>query len=427
MVGTVIDVLRERGFLDVESGAAMTSPELERLASDPQKPLRVYAGFDPSADSLHVGSMVPMMALAWFQRMGHTPIALVGGATGMIGDPSGRASERQLLDEATLRKNQEGIQRDLEQLLGRHVPICNNYDWYREMNVLAFLRDVGRHFRLGTMLAKDSVRARFESEEGMSFTEFSYQLLQGYDFWHLFQHQGVTLQIGGSDQWGNITAGIDLVRKVAASEVYGLTVPLLVRSDGQKFGKSEKGAIWLSREKLSSYEFYQYLFRIPDADVIRLLKLLTFVELREIESLERDMERSDYLPNTAQKRLAEEVTRLIHGEDGLQKALKATETVLPGKMSDLRADMLIEMQSDVPSCDMALSDIDGHEIVDAVVRAGFLPSKGEARRLIRNRGLRVNNLLIEKEDQKLSSDDLIDGRFLLFSFGKRAKAIIQVG
>ena len=345
----------------------------------------------------------------------------------MIGDPSGRASERQLLDEATLYRNQEGIRRDLERLLGPQVPICNNYDWFREMNVLAFLRDVGRHFRLGTMLAKDSVRARFESEEGMSFTEFSYQLLQGYDFWYLFQHHGVTLQIGGSDQWGNITAGIDLVRKVASTEVYGLTLPLLVRSDGQKFGKSEKGAIWLSRDKLSPYEFYQYLFRIPDADVIKLLKLLTFVELDEIERIQRDMERPDYVPNTAQKRLAEEVTRLIHGEDGLQRALKATETVLPGKENDLRAEMLIEMRSEVPSCDMALSDIDGHEVVDTVVRAGFLPSKGEVRRLIRNRGLRVNNSLIEKEDQKLSREDLIDGRFLLFSFGKRTKAIIQVG
>lgn len=279
----VIDVLKERGFIE-----SMTSEELRDLA---QKPLVVYCGFDPTSDSLHLGNMVAMMGLAWFQRFGHQPITLVGGATGMIGDPSGKTSERQFLDEATLEKNLQGIKKNLENFLDFSNPstkplILNNYDWFKNYSFIAFLRDVGKFFRVGTMLAKDSVKARMTSEEGMSFTEFSYQLLQGYDFLYLMDHYNVSLQLGGSDQWGNIIAGTDLIRKTRGKSAHGLTFPLLKRSDGQKFGKSEKGAIWLSPDKLSPYEFYQYLYRMPDDDVIMLMRMLTFMDMEEIKKYE---------------------------------------------------------------------------------------------------------------------------------------------
>jgi tyrosyl-tRNA synthetase len=426
MTATIIDILQERGFLE-----SMTSGLLPALVGNPDRPLRVYCGFDPSADSLHLGNLVATMALAWFQRCGHTPVAVVGGATGMIGDPSGRSTERPFLDEATLQKNQLGIRRNLEQVLGHNAGpnralFLNNYDWYKEMTVLAFLRDVGCHFRLGTMLSKESVKGRLQSAEGMSFTEFSYQILQGYDFWHLFQNFRVTLQIGGSDQWGNITAGIDLVRKMAGAEVYGLTLPLLTRSDGQKFGKSEKGAIWLAAEKLSPYEFYQHLFRFPDADVIVLLKLLTFLDMQEIRALEKEMQEPNYLPNKAQKILAKEVTELIHGQEGLAKALKATQVVLPGKITTPQAEEIMQMLLEVPSCQCRTIDIENKKVIDILVQVKFMSSKGDVRRLIRNKGLWLNNSLVENEEMHLMRAQLLAGRFLLFSFGKRNKAIIEV-
>jgi len=295
----VIDVLKERGFIE-----AMTSDELMEMA---KKPFKVYCGFDPTGDSLHLGHMVALMGLAWFQRFGHTPIAIVGGATGMIGDPSGKSQERLLLDEETIENNLKGIQKNLKALLDftkeNSALILNNLDWFKNFSFIGFLRDVGKFFRLGPMLAKDSVKTRLNSEEGMSFTEFSYQLLQGYDFLYLFNHYDVTVQIGGSDQWGNITAGTDLIRKVHGKSAYGITFPLLTRSDGQKFGKSEKGAIWLSEDRCSPYEFYQYLVRLPDADVIKLMRLLTFMDMEEIKRIEESMGQEGYVANTAQKKV----------------------------------------------------------------------------------------------------------------------------
>lgn len=421
-MSNVIEVLQERGFIE-----AMTSEELKQLSNSP---LKVYCGFDPTSDSLHLGSLVPIMGLAWFQRFGHTPVAVVGGATGMIGDPSGKNSERNLLDEPTIEKNVKGIRKILERLLSYSPTtppvVVNNFDWFKNFSYISFLRDVGKNFRIGPMLAKDSVKSRMNSEEGMSYTEFSYQLLQGYDFLHLFENEGVSVQLGGSDQWGNITAGTELIRKVLGKTGYGITFPLLVRSDGQKFGKSEKGAIWLSPERVSPYEFYQYLVRVPDADVITLLRLLTFVEMGEIRQLEQAMQQPDYQPNTAQKRLAEEVTRFIHGDEGLKIAQKVTEGAAPGSKTKLDAEMLEQIANDMPNCEMALSSLVGVKLIDLLVNAGLQSSKNEARRLLRNGGVYLNNEQVSDENAQLTDAQVIEGRLVLLAAGKKNKVLIRV-
>lgn len=413
----VIDVLKERGFIDAE-----TSPELRQMA---EKPLSVYCGFDPSADSLHLGNLVGIMGLAWFQRYGHTPVALVGGATGMIGDPSGKSAERSLLSSEMIERNLIGIKKNLNVILhqGKVPPVfVNNLDWFKSFSFIDFLRDVGKFFRVGPMLAKDSVKTRLESDDGMSFTEFSYQVLQGYDFLHLFKEKGVTLQIGGSDQWGNITAGVELVRKVLGKSVFGLTFPLLVKSDGQKFGKSESGAVWLSSEKLSSYEFYQFLFRTTDADVIKCLKMLTFLPMEEIRHLEESMKKPEYVPNTLQKRLAEEVTRLVHGEEALQVALKVTAAAAPGSDTVLDVESLEQM----PSIILKKEEVVGAKLVDLLVNVKVLNSKSEARKMIGNGGIKLNNKKILDEAQIITSSDLLDNRLLLLSVGKKNKTLIRV-
>lgn len=419
----VIDILKERGFID-----AMTSEEIRDMA---EKPFKVYCGFDPTGDSLHIGHMVALMGLAWFQRFGHTPVALVGGATGMIGDPSGKTTERQLLDAETIDKNLQGIRKNLEQLLdlsnGKNPAIIlNNLEWFKKFSFIDFLRDVGKYFRVSTMLAKDSVKLRLNSEEGMSFTEFSYQILQGYDFLYLNENYGVTVEIGGSDQWGNITAGTELVRKVLGKSVYGITFPLLTRSDGKKFGKSEKGAIWLSPEKCSPYEFYQYLIRISDEDVIKLMRLLTFMDMAEIQKYEEDMKRSDYIPNTAQKRLAEEVTRIVHGEQGLETAQRVTKGAAPGAETILDTSVLEAIAGDMPSQEIPAKELVGHKLVDLIARIGLQPSKGEARRLIKNGGVYLNNEKIVDENQMIEQKHLIDHRLLLLAAGKKNKVLIRV-
>jgi tyrosyl-tRNA synthetase len=419
----VIEVLQERGFID-----AMTSEELLSMAD---KPFKVYCGFDPTGDSLHLGHMVALMGLAWFQRFGHMPVALVGGATGMIGDPSGKSAERQLLSEETITKNLQGIKKNLEALLDfskkeTQPLIVNNFDWFKEFSFIGFLRDVGKYFRMGPMLAKDSVKQRMTSEEGMSFTEFSYQLLQGYDFLHLYDNFGVSVQIGGSDQWGNITAGTDLIRKVRGKPSFGITFPLLTRSDGQKFGKSEKGAIWLSADKCSPYEFYQYLFRIPDADALKLMRLLTFLDMQEIRDYEAQMKQTQYVPNTIQKRLAEEVTRLVHGNSGLETALKVTKGAAPGSETVLDAAMLESISGDMASFQLTEENVVGKKLVDILAYVGLQPSRGEARRLVRNGGVYLNNEKMLDENKNILHDDLIDGRLLLLAAGKKNKILIRI-
>ena len=419
----VIQLLEDRGFIE-----ATTGPELKELV---KKPLKLYCGFDPTSDSLHLGNMIAIMGLAWFQRCGHIPYAIVGGATGMIGDPSGRSSERNLLDEATLQRNLAGIERDLRPIFSKDptrapVQILNNFDWFKNFSFMNFLRDVGKHFRVGVMLGKESVRARLQSEEGISFTEFSYQLLQAYDFFHLYQQHGVVLQIGGSDQWGNITAGCDLVRKLCGATVHGATIPLLTKSDGQKFGKSEKGAIWLSPDKLSPYEFYQYLVRVEDRDVIRMLKVLTFLPLDEIYRLEQQMKSVDYVPNTVQKILAQQVTELVHGDEGFLVAKKATEMVMLGRAVDTTATELRLLMKDLPSQKMSKQVVVDKKLIDVVTSAGFMSSKSEVRRLIRSGGLYLNNDKIDDEEYLIRKEQCIEGEFLLFAFGKKNKAILQV-
>lgn len=418
----IVRTLLDRGFID-----AMTTEELEKMAD---QPLKVYCGFDPTADSLHLGNLVAIMGLAWFQKAGHTPVAIVGGATGMIGDPSGRSAERQLLSEDIIQRNLMGITKNLEQVLRFDVPnkpiILNNYDWYKNVSFLNFLRDVGKYFRVGVMLAKDSVKSRLNNEEGMSFTEFSYQVLQGYDFLHLYDNFGVTVQIGGSDQWGNITAGIDLIRKVKGKPSYGITFPLMTRSDGQKFGKSESGAVWLSPEKLSPFEFYQYLVRVTDADVIKLMKVLTFMELDEIAAIEKSMSESSYVVNSAQKRLAEEVTRIVHGENGLQTALKVTSVAAPGSDAVLDVESLEMISKDIACHEVPLNELLGVKIIDLLVTAGMQKSKGDARKLIKNGGVYLNNLPVADENSAVEKELLIGGKLLLLAVGKKNKCLFRV-
>lgn len=414
---TVIDILKERGFIE-----SLSSDELSSILSKPQK---VYCGFDPTADSLHLGNLVAIIGLTWFQRFGHTPVVIVGGATGMIGDPGGKSVERNLQTQEQVDHNLRGIKALLEGIItGEPAPlVLNNFEWMKKFSFIDFLRDVGKHFRMSVMLAKESVKARLESEEGISFTEFSYQLLQAYDFLHLFQNHQVKIQIGGSDQWGNIVGGVELIRKVLGESAFGVTFPLLTRSDGKKFGKSENGAIWLSKEKLSPYEFYQYLVRVPDADVIKLMKMLTFLDLDVIAEYENAMKQEGYLPNTAQKKLAEEVTRFVHGEEGLEKALLATKAAAPGSETVLDADSLEIAMKDMPNFEPEL--LVGSKLIDLIADSGLRPSKSAARRLIREGGVSLNNKKINDEEKVIQTEDLIGNRFVVVTLGKKQKMLVK--
>ncbi len=417
----VIDCLLERGFID-----QMTSEDLREHVSVPRK---VYVGFDPTADSLHLGNLIPVMGLAWFQKFGHTPVAIVGGGTGRIGDPSGKSLERPLLSDEMLEHNVCCIDRFFQSIFPSADPrpiVLNNNEWLGRFTLIGFLRDVAKLFRVGPMLAKESVRARLQSEEGLSFTEFSYQVLQAYDFVHLNRQYGVTIQMGASDQWGNITAGTEYNRKLGGETVYGLTFPLLTRSDGKKFGKSEEGAVWLSADKLTPYQFYQYLIRIPDADVIRMLKVLTFLDMAEIARIEQSMKEPGYEPNAAQKRLALEVTRFVHGEEGLEAALRVTEGLLPGSESQLSGDVLKEIAKDMPHVQLSTDEVVGQKCADLLVKIGLVSSKSEAGRLVKNGGAYLNNKKIQDPAYLLSTEDLIDGSFLLLSAGKKNRMLISV-
>ncbi|MGE3954288.1 MAG: tyrosine--tRNA ligase [Parachlamydiales bacterium] len=414
----ILDILEERELVE-----QATSPELRKVL---ERPTRLYLGFDPTADSLHLGSFMGIMVLAHFQRCGHIPYALVGGATGLIGDPSGKSHERPLLDEAAVAANCRGIQKNLETVLtfekGRGA-LVNNIDWLGKMGLIPFLRDVGKHFRMGPMLGKEMVRTRLNSEEGLSYTEFSYQLFQAYDFLHLYKEEGVVLQLGGSDQWGNITAGTELIRKLTGESAYGLTFPLLVGSDGKKFGKSEGGAIFLSRDRLAPYDFYQYLVRMPDADVIKLMKRITFIEMEEIRSWERKMGEEGYLPNSAQRRLAEAVTEIIHGRAGVEEAERVTASVAPGAGE---VALTREALAHVPSVELPKGEVVGHSLLDLLVQTGLVGSKGEARRLMANRGVSLNNEKIEDERRVIGKGDLIEGELLLLAVGKKKRLVINV-
>jgi len=420
----LIETLRARGLIEAE-----TSTDIEKVV---EKPISVYCGFDPTAESLHLGNYVAIMGLAWFRRFGHTPVVIVGGATGSIGDPSGKSQERVLLSQEDTDRNARAIYGTIDTILGRtggsqDVVMLNNRDWFQSMGFLDFLRDIGKHFRVGTMISRESVRTRLESEEGISYTEFSYQLLQSYDFYHLFKEHNVCCQLGGSDQWGNITAGIEFVRKKTGKEVWGLTFPLLVRSDGKKFGKSEKGAVWLSDSKLSVYDFYQYLYRVSDQDVIRLLKALTFIELDEIAVLEERMKTPSYVPNTAQKVLAEEVTRIVHGEEGLTIAHKITQKARPGQgEAEFSVESIEHMIGHVPCHSLPKEEVMEKRICDVIATCNFVKSRADVRRLIKNRGLSVNARKVEDELEVIGASDLVGEKYIVFSLGKKNRAILEI-
>lgn len=405
---SVLDTLKERGFIE-----QATSEELGKVL---QKPVAVYAGFDPTADSLHLGNLLGVMALAWMQRAGHKPVVVLGGATGRIGDPSGKSVERPLLADATIDFNVIRLKAFFERILKKPV-VVNNDDWLGNFPLVSFLRDVGKQFRVGVMLSKEMVRNRLNSEEGISYTEFSYQILQGYDFVHLNRTMGVTVQMGGSDQWGNIVSGIELSRKMGGGQLYGMTWPLLTRSDGKKFGKSEEGAVWLEADRLSPYHLYQYLVRLPDADVGKCLRLLTFLPLEEIRALEGSRE-----PNAAQRKLAEEVTRFIHGDEGLQAALRATEGLAPGKEAELTVEALRELTP----VELPKGEVVGAKFSDVMVRVGLVTSKGEATRLIQQGGAYANNQKIAEMHAVIGAGDLIAGEYLLLSAGKKKRLLIRV-
>jgi len=427
---TLLSDLRWRGLIHQTTDDAGMEAWLQ------QRPRTVYAGFDPTADSLHVGSLLGLIVLRRFQQAGHKPIALVGGATGMIGDPSGKSAERNLLSEKDLVQNVVGLQEQMRRFLDFDCGNCsaklvNNFDWVGPTSYLEFLRDVGKNFPVNVMLAKDSVKSRLgrgdqEQGDGMSYTEFSYMLLQAYDFVHLHENFGCELQAGGSDQWGNITAGIDLGRRMRGAELRGLTWPLLTKSDGTKMGKTESGAVWLSAERTSPYQFYQYWINVDDADVGGCLRMLTELSREEIQSLDAARE-TDAGKRESQRRLAEELTRLVHQDRGLEVAQKATEIFFGAEISDLDDAQLSQVFADVPSKELPRLRLreNGLTIVDALVEAGLAKSKGEARRTVGQGGAYVNNRRVEGIDTQLTAEHLASETVMVLRSGKKKYALLR--
>lgn len=425
LTGTLVDELRWRGLIHNTTEGAEEVLARERVTA--------YIGFDPSADSLHVGHLVQIMVLVHLQRYGHHPIALAGGGTGMIGDPSGKSKERPLLSEEELAHNVECIKRQLSQFLKfEGVPnparLLNNADWLTKLNLIGFLRDIGKHFTVNYMIAKDSVRTRLESEDGISFTEFSYMLLQAYDFLRLYQDYGCTFQMGGSDQWGNITAGVELIRKVADGKAHAVTVPLVTSSSGVKFGKTEAGAVWLDPKRTSPFRFYQFWINTPDGDVITYLKYFTLLDRETIAELEHAVATEPHR-RAAQIRLAEEVTRMVHGESGLQAAQAATEVLFGDRdLAGLSADDLLDIFAEVPSTTLNAAALHGQgmSLVDLVAQTGLESSKAQARRLIESGGLSLNNRRVDDTAARVTLADAIDGRVLVLRKGKKSYHLIRV-
>ncbi len=392
----------------------------------------VYAGFDPTADSLHVGSLMPLLYLRRFQLAGHRPIAVVGGATGMIGDPSGKSQERNLMSVEQLQANVEGMRNQMQSFLDFEcghlsAELVNNFDWTESFSYLSFLRDIGKNFPVNVMLAKDSVKGRLErTDSGLSYTEFSYMLLQAYDFVHLYDHFDCQLQVGGSDQWGNITAGIDLARRMRGVQLYGITCPLLTKQDGSKMGKTETGTVWLSAERTSPYEFYQYWHNVADEDAGKCLRFLTELDHEEIEQLDQARKDSPE-KRESQTRLAETLTQLVHGEQGLDVARRAKEVLFGAEIDDLDDNILSQIFADVPSCELARRRLeeDALSLIDAMVEAGLSKSKSEARRTISQGGAYVNNRRQQEIDRTLSNSDLASETTIVLRSGKKKYALLR--
>jgi tyrosyl-tRNA synthetase len=409
-------------------------PDSSHAQLDPAKVFTVYCGFDPSAESLHVGNLVPLLALRRFQLAGHHPIAVAGGATGSIGDPSGKTNERQLLSTETLAANIAGVQTQLRRLLdfevtGNPARLVNNATWTEPVRYLEFLRDIGKHFSVNMMVAKESIRARMEDREcGISYTEFSYMLLQAFDFMVLCRDFDCTLQIGGSDQWGNITAGIDLCRKKLGRSVHGLTLSLITNADGSKFGKTVAGAVWLDPDKTSIYRFYQFWIRTDDRDVIRYLKFFTFLPREEIEALEGEHNRNPG-GRAAHRALAKAVTDLVHGQAATLEAQRASEILFGGDVTGIAEGTFNEMLGEIPTRDIQRSRLDGAgaPLVELLVDAGLAASKGQARKDIEGGGVYVNNRRESGVQRTVTSADLLFGRHLLLRKGKRNYTVLSVG
>ena len=398
-----------------------------------------YVGFDPTADSLHIGNLVPIMLLAHYQRCGHKPVALIGGATGMIGDPSGKSNERNLLDEATLRHNQKAIKKQLSHFLDfeSDVPnsavLVNNYDWMKSFSFLDFIRDVGKHITVNYMMAKDSVKNRISGEsnnDGMSFTEFTYQLVQGYDFLHLYRDNNCTIQMGGSDQWGNITTGTELIRRIGNGKGFAITCPLITKSDGSKFGKSEGGNVWLDANRTSPYKFYQYWLNSSDEDAAKYIKIFTFLSQDEIESLINEHSQMPH-QRLLQKRLAEEITVMVHSKEELENAVKASQILFSKNFKDdidsLNEKTFLDVFEGVKQVEISRTEIEeGLDMIGALsAKTSFLNSNGEARRALKENAVSVNKEKVS-EDYKITSSDLIKDKYVILSRGKKTNFILKL-
>ena len=419
-----VEELRWRGMIhDMMPG---TEEQLQKEMTS------AYVGIDPTADSLHIGHLVSVMMLKHFQRAGHRPISLVGGATGMIGDPSMKSAERNLLDEATLRHNQESIKKQLSKFLDfdsdapNAAKLVNNYDWMKEYSFLNFIRDIGKHLTVNYMMAKDSVKKRLSSESsvGMSFTEFSYQLLQGYDYLYLYEHEGCRLQMGGSDQWGNITTGTELIRRKLGGEAYALTCPLITKADGGKFGKTESGNVWLDRRYTSPYKFYQFWLNVSDADAARYIKIFTDLCKEEIEALIQEQETAPHL-RPLQKRLAKEITVMVHSVEDYEAAVEASNILFGNSTSDalkhLDEETLLDVFKGVPQFEISRDELGaGVKAIDLFTeKAAIFSSKGEMRKLVQSGGISLNKEKLTDQDMIIDSKLLLDDKYLLVQRGKK--------
>jgi len=398
-----------------------------------------YVGIDPTADSLHIGHLVGVMMLKHLQACGHRPVVLVGGATGMIGDPSGKSQERNLLDEPTLRANQEALKKQLSRFLDfesnqpNKALMVNNYDWMKEFSFLNFIRDIGKHITVNYMMSKDSVKKRLgeEAKSGMSFTEFTYQLVQGYDFLHLYQNYGCKLQMGGSDQWGNITTGTELIRRIASGEAYALTCPLITKADGGKFGKTESGNIWLDSRYTSPYRFYQFWLNVSDEDAVKYIKIFTMLPKAEVDALIAQQAEAPHL-RTIQKKLAEEVTVMVHSRADYESAVEASD-ILFGKstsetLKKLDEDTFLAIFEGVPTFEVQVTDLASPvNVVDLLAeKTKVFPSKGEMRRLIQGGGISINKEKLESAEATISVADFLDNKYLLVQKGKKSYSIVRI-
>lgn len=425
----VVEELRWRGMLqDIMPGTE------ELLAKEM---VSGYIGFDPTSDSLHIGSLVPILLLVHLQRAGHKPFALVGGATGMIGDPSFKSEERNLLSEETLAHNLAGIKKQLSKFLDfnsnapNKAELVNNYDWFKDFSFLHFIRDVGKHITVNYMMSKDSVRKRLEGDTGMSFTEFTYQLIQGYDFYWLYQNRNCKLQMGGSDQWGNIVTGTEIIRRKAGGEAFAFTCPLLTKSDGGKFGKTERGNVWLDPAKTSPYQFYQFWLNAGDEDAKKWIKIFTLLPKEEIEAL---ITAHDTAPHARalQKRLAEEITCFVHSRADYEFALKASDILFGNATTEaltaLNEDQLLQVMEGVPTVEVAYATLEAdYDIVAFLADTAIFPSKGEARKMWQAGGLSINKTKIDATKTTVDKSDLLQGKYMLVQKGKKNYYLVRVG